>query len=87
MRADPQVNFRINPKLLERLKRSAEASGRSITAEMNFQLDRVVHETVSPVQFKLRLPSQLHNMIQDASIAENRSITAEIVYRLEESFK
>ena len=87
MRTDPQVNFRINQEILERLKRSAEASGRSITAEMNFQLDRLVHQSTPSVQFKLRLPSKLHNMLQDASVAENRSITAEIVYRLQESFE
>lgn len=87
MRADPQVNFRINPRVLDRLKRSAEASGRSITAEMNFQLDRAIHETGTTVQFKIRMPSQLHNMVKDASLEQGRSITAEIVHRLQEAFE
>ncbi len=37
-RSDPQVNFRISEALLEEIKASAKATGRSLSAEINWRL-------------------------------------------------
>lgn len=85
MRTDPQVNFRIEQDILDRLKASAKASGRSITAEVNYRLSESV-PTVTVVKTQLRMPSGLHNRIQAACKESGRSMNAETVYRLQESF-
>ena len=43
--------------------------------------------TQTDPQFKLRLPDRLRDQIKAASDANNRSMNAEIVSRLEESFR
>lgn len=85
-RSDTQVNFRIPEATLARLRASAEASGRTLTAEINYHLDRLAPVSAE-TQLKIRLPADLHNSVKEAAYENERSISAEITHRLAATFK
>lgn len=86
-RTDPQVNIRMNPNVLARLKAHAAETGETVTSLMNKILDASVPALPDQiVQVKVRLPSELHFKIQASAKRTNRSANAEIVHRLEKTF-
>lgn len=78
-RNDTQVNFRIDPEVLSRVKTSAEVNGVSISAELNRLLDLAAPSASSMVQMKIRLPSDLHQFIKGAAMENEVSMNQMMV--------
>jgi len=83
-RSDPQVNFRIPERLNERLKESAAASNRSITAELVTRLE----ESYDPMLEALKVAlAPLRVDLSDAARRSNITLAEEIAARLDKDFR